>query len=60
METLIEFEGLVVREEDVGKKRCSAGRRWWNSAIPQNQWTGSGNEHEKMYASAQTLSRRRL
>ncbi len=57
MAILIEFEGLVVGVE---KKHRSAGRMWWNNAIPQNQWTGSGNEHERMYTSAQTLSHRRL
>ena len=60
MAILIEFEGLVVGEEDEGKKDHSAGRSWWNNVIPQNQWTGSGNEHEKMYGSAQILSHRRL
>lgn len=60
MRSLIEVSGLVMGEADVGMKRCSAARRWWNNVSPQNQWTGSGNEHEKMYASAQTLSRRRL
>lgn len=56
----IDFGGFVGRGEDEGKKHRSAGRRWWNSAIPQNQWTCSENEHEKTYASAQTLSRHRL
>jgi len=60
MGILIEFGGLVVGEDGVGKKHRSAGLRWWNSATPQNQWTGSENEHERMSANAQTLSHRRL